>query len=101
MLQEIELPDVTDNFDDSHVTNTFCQVNDNDFDDVLIVETDCINFGSRALHHKDVPVSDHHNAYNSTMPRAKELVSISDLQLGLLRQLPLPLYSNNYLVNNF
>jgi hypothetical protein len=25
MLQEIDLPDVTDNFDDSHVTNTFCQ----------------------------------------------------------------------------
>jgi hypothetical protein len=77
------------------------QVNDNDFDDVLIVETDCIDFGSRALHHKDVPVSDHHNAYNSAMPRAKELVSLSDLQIGLLRQLPLPPYSNNYLVNNF
>ncbi len=85
MLQEIHLPDVTENFDDSHITNTWLKSMTMTFDDVLIesttVETDCIDFGSHALHHKDVPVSDHYNAYDSITPRAKELVSLVDASI--------------------
>ena len=51
-------------------------------DDILLesttVETDCIDFGSRMLYHKDAPILEHYNAYNSIMPRAKELVSLID-----------------------
>jgi hypothetical protein len=82
MLQDIHLPDDSDNFYDDHVTNTLLQFNDNDIDAVLIestsVETDCSDFGSHALHQEDVPVSDQYNAYNSIVPRAKELVSLVD-----------------------
>jgi hypothetical protein len=91
MSQEIHLPDepildlhaghdtdFSQKFDDGHNTNT--QVDDDD--DILIestnVETDCIDFGSRALHHEDIPKSDHYNAYDMIMPRAKELVSLVD-----------------------
>jgi hypothetical protein len=91
MLQDIHLPDeplldlhaghesdVSDNFDDEHDTNRV------DHDDGILVEstsleTDCIDFGSAcAFHHEDIPNLDHYNAYNSIMPRAKELVSLVD-----------------------
>ena len=95
MSQEIHLPeqpdidlhaghdtDITDNFDDRYNTNTLVHVDDDYIDDLLIesttVETDCIDFGSRALHRKDVPELDHYNAYDMIMPRAKELVSLVD-----------------------
>jgi hypothetical protein len=67
MKQEIHLPDtdITDNFDDRHNTNNLVHVNDDDIDDILLesttVETDCIDFGSRALLHEDVPISEHYN----------------------------------------
>ena len=79
MKQEIHLPDtdITDNFDDRHNTNNLVHVNDDDIDDILLesttVETDCIDFGSRALLHEDVPISEQYNAYDSIMPKAKEL----------------------------
>ena len=70
--------DVSDNLDDIKHTNTHVD----DDDDILIestsLETDCIDFGSRALHHEDIPKSDHYNVYDSIMPRAKELVSLVD-----------------------
>ncbi|KAI2505355.1 hypothetical protein MHU86_9061 [Fragilaria crotonensis] len=44
----------------------------------LSLETDCIDFGSRALHHEDVSELERYNAYDSIMPRAKELVSLVD-----------------------
>jgi hypothetical protein len=59
MLQDIHLPDVSDNFYNGHVTNTLLQFKDNDIDAVLIestsVESDCSDFGSHALHQEDVP----------------------------------------------
>jgi hypothetical protein len=84
MLQKIHSPDtdITDNFDDGHDTNNLVHVNDNDIDDKLLesttVETDCIDFGLRALYHENVPISEHYDENNSTMPRAKELVSLVD-----------------------
>ena len=42
------------------------------------LETVCIDFGSRALHHEDIPELERYNAYDSIMPRAKELVSLVD-----------------------
>jgi hypothetical protein len=58
--------------------NTHVDDNDNILIESTSLETDCIDFGSRALHHEDVPESDHYNAYDSNMPRAKELVSLVD-----------------------
>jgi hypothetical protein len=84
MLHETHLPDtdITHNFDDIHNTNTLVHVNDNNLDGILLestaVETDCIDFGSQALYHKDVSITEHYNAYDSIMPRAKELVSLVD-----------------------
>jgi hypothetical protein len=91
MLQEIHLPDeplinlhaqhetnVSDTFNDGHNMNTHVDDNDNILIESTSLETDCIDFGSRALHHEDVPKLDHYNAYNSIMPRAKELVSLVD-----------------------
>ena len=92
MSQEIHLPDkplldihaghdtdFSQNFDDGHNTNAHVD----DDDDILIesttVETDCIDFGSRALHHEYIrPELDHYNAYDMIMSRAKELVSLVD-----------------------
>ena len=95
MTQEIHLPeepmidlhrghatDVSDNFDEIHDTNTHVD----DDHDILIestsLETDCIDFGSRALHHEDIGEDitefDHYNAYDGIMPRAKEIVSLVD-----------------------
>jgi hypothetical protein len=67
---------VSDNCDDGHNRNTHVD----DDDDILIesTETNCIDFGSRALHHEDVTKSDHCNACNMIMPRAKELNSLVD-----------------------
>ena len=78
MSQEVHLPyfrdDIVDNF------GCHLQDDDDDIDDVLIecttVATDCIDFGSRFLHQKDICISDHYNAYNMIMPRAKELLSL-------------------------
>jgi hypothetical protein len=91
ILQEIHLPDegliihhaqhetdVSDNFNDGHDMNTHVDDNDNILIESTSLETDCIDFGSRALHQEDVPKSDHYNAYDSTMPTAKELVSLVD-----------------------
>jgi hypothetical protein len=91
MLQEIHLPDeplinlharhntdVSDNYNDGHGMNTYVDNDDNILMESTSLETDCIDFGSRALHHEDVPESDHNNAYDSIMPRAKELVSLVD-----------------------
>ena len=78
MSQEIHMPDFCDEF----VDNFACDFpdDDSDIDDVLIecttVAPDCIDFGSRALHQEDIPISDHYNAYNRIMSRTKELLSL-------------------------
>ena len=73
---------MSDNFDGCHDTNTLVHDGGDDIDDILIesttVQTDCIDFGSRALHHECVPNSDHYNACKMIMPRAKEQVSLVD-----------------------
>ena len=91
MSQEIHLPeaplndlcsghatDVSDNFVDVQHTNTHLDDNDNILMESTSLETDCIDFGSRALHHEDIPELERYNAYDSIMPRAKELVSLVD-----------------------
>ena len=69
--------DIFDIFEDANDMNTLVHVNGDDIDDILIesttVQTDCIDFGSRALHHKDVPNCHHYNVYDMIMARAKEL----------------------------
>jgi hypothetical protein len=90
-LQEIHLPDerliilhaqhetdVSENFNDGHGMNTHVDNNDNILIESTSLETDCIDFGSRALHQEDVPKPDHYNAYDRTMPTAKEQVSLFD-----------------------
>ena len=93
MSQEIHLPDergvnlhaqrqmdFSDNFDDDDNTNSL--VDDDDIDGLLVecttLQTDCIDFGSRALHHDNGPNPEHYNAYDMIMSRAKEIVSLVD-----------------------
>jgi len=70
--------DVSDNFVDVQHTNTHLDDNDNILMESTSLETDCIDFGSRALHHEDIPKLERYKAYDSIMPRAKELVSLVD-----------------------
>jgi hypothetical protein len=78
MSQEVHLPDFCDEFVDNFA-GEFSD-DDNDIDDGLIecttVSPDCIDFGSRALHQEDIPISDHYNAYDRIVPRTKELLSL-------------------------
>jgi hypothetical protein len=93
MSQEIHLPDergvnlhaehqmdFSDNFDDEDDSNSL--VDDDDIDGLLVecttLQTDCIDFGSRALHHENGPHPEHYNAYDMIMSRAKEIVSLVD-----------------------
>ncbi|KAI2501583.1 hypothetical protein MHU86_12854 [Fragilaria crotonensis] len=82
MSQEIHLPeepliDVCAGHETEHM-NTHLDNNDNILMESTSLETDCIDFGSRALHHEDVAKLERYNAYDSIMPRAKELVSLVD-----------------------
>ena len=76
--------DIFDVFDDGNDTTTLAHVHGDDIDDngILVesttVQTDCIDFGLRALPHKDVINCHHYNAYDMIIPRAKELVSLVD-----------------------
>lgn len=82
MSQEIHLPNQIDN---DYSVNLDDHI-DNFASDILIesatVETDCIDFGSRLLHHdehnheEDGIQTDICNAYDIIMARAKELVSL-------------------------
>jgi hypothetical protein len=78
MSQEAHLPHFSNEVVDTFVGDF--PYDDNDIDDVLIecntVATDCINFGSRALHQDDIPNFDHYSAYDRIMPRAKEIHSL-------------------------
>jgi hypothetical protein len=82
MSQEIHLPeepliDVCAGHE-TEPWNTHLDDNDNILMESTSLETDCIDFGSRALHHEDVSEFERYNAYDSIMPRAKELVSLVD-----------------------
>ena len=72
--------DIFDIFDDGNDMNTLVHADGDEIDDILIesttLKTDCIDFGSHALHHEDLPNGHHYNAYDMIMPRAKELVSL-------------------------
>jgi hypothetical protein len=94
MSQEIYLPDEqvvdvnagydTDTFHAFHGNGTTTLAYDeaDNIDDVLVesttAESDCIDFGSRALPHEDVLNCHHYSAYDMIMARAKELVSLVD-----------------------
>jgi hypothetical protein len=80
--QKIHDTDILDVFDDGNDTTTPAHVSGDDVDGILIesttVQTDCIDFGLRALPHEDILNCHHYNAYYMIMPRAKELVSLVD-----------------------
>ncbi|KAI2507710.1 hypothetical protein MHU86_6709 [Fragilaria crotonensis] len=80
MSQEIHLPEepLIDAGHETEHTNTHLDDNDDILMESTSLETDCIDFGSRALHHEDVSELERYNAYDSIMPRAKELVSLVD-----------------------
>jgi hypothetical protein len=80
MSQEIHLPEesLMDAGHETEHTNTHLYDNDDILMESTSLETDCIDFGSRAIHHEDVSELERYNAYNSIMPRAKELVSLVD-----------------------
>ena len=66
-------------FNDGQHWNVF--LDDQDVDNSLIesttMETDCIDFGTRAIPQEEYTVEvNHSNAYNTIMSRVKELVSL-------------------------
>jgi hypothetical protein len=94
MSQEIYLPDDqvihlytghdTDIFDACNDGNHRATLADSDGDDndgvaeSTTLESDCIDFGLRALPHEEVLNHQRHSAHDTIIPRAKELVSLVD-----------------------
>jgi hypothetical protein len=86
MSQEIYLPD-EQAIDvrarhDADTLDAFNDGNDGDDDDLLVesttLQSDCIDFGLRALPHEDGLNCQRYNAHDTIIPRAKELVSLVD-----------------------
>ena len=79
MSQEVYLQD-DESLDNCHVSHHGDDNYNNDDDDAWLVESivdsDCIDFGSRVHHQDQFPDALFYNPYDMFMPRVKELVSI-------------------------